>query len=105
MGQMPASIVKNSIKSLEHINQSVTLKSEQKTYTLTDIWPEDYINVYYHNNENGYDNIWMNQLHYRIVALGTSTSYIEILKPELINNNDILYITGIKLSNVKRNFE
>jgi hypothetical protein len=96
LGQMPPEIVKNAIKSLTHINTFVTLSAGQMTYTLQDIWPEDYVNVFYHSPMS--DSYWVPGLHYKLNAVGTTSCYLEILETTSFDTGDILYLTGLKLS-------
>lgn len=100
IGQMPPEIVKNAIKSLTHINTFVTLNAGQMTYTLQDIWPEDYVNVFYHSPLN--DSYWVPGLHYKLNAVGTTSCYLEILETTSFDTGDILYLTGLKLSGTGR---
>ena len=110
LSQMPNIVVRNLIKSLEPINVSISLKSGQLTYSLnrlngldkSNIWAEDYINVFHHNETNKIDSFWVQGLHYAVREVesnGQKVSYLEILKPEAFNGGDILYITGLQLSN------
>jgi hypothetical protein len=110
LSQMPPVIVKNAIKSLSHINRSVKLLQGQDNYTLQDIWPEDYLNIFCHvliENESGdeeYDICLVNGLHYSINSVGNSSCYLQLkdeLKKKLKYGTHItntLYISGIKLS-------
>lgn len=110
LSQMPNVVVRNLIKSLEPINASISLKTGQLTYSLNNlngsqrlnIWKEDYINIFHHNNTNNIDSYWVPGLHYAVREVNTNgqlISYIEILKPESFAGGDILYISGIQLSN------
>ena len=112
LSQMPAILLSHSIKSLNHINTSITLKTGQLTYSLNnlhgsqnDVWAKDYINIFYHNSTNNFDSYWVRGLHYEIREISThgqETSYLEILKPEAFSGGDIIYITGIKLSHNRK---
>lgn len=110
LSQMPNVVVRNLIKSLEPINASISLKTGQLTYSLNNlngsqrlnIWKEDYINIFHHNNTNNIDSYWVPGLHYAVREVNTNgqlISYIEILKPEAFEGGDTLYISGIQLSN------
>ena len=98
------------IKSLNHINTSIQLnKIGSKEYQLTDVYPEDYVNVFYHQyiaSSNSYaDSYWINGIHYRLKQdiSDPSKTVIEVLVDYNENGHDSLYITGLKLSN-KRSF-
>lgn len=98
IGQLPNVIVKNAIKSLNHINQSVELIEDKLTYSLNDIFEDDYINIFYHNSRTNNDNYWLRDLHYKITDLDSSTSYLEILTEDNFGTGDKLYISGLKLA-------
>jgi hypothetical protein len=105
ISQLPAQVVANTIKSLDHINSSVFLEKDKLNYRLEDIWVEDYINVFYHNKTNNYDNYWVRNIHYAIEQVGESYCTLRILNKDLsFDSGDVLYITGIKLSSIGRNF-
>jgi hypothetical protein len=110
LSQMPNIVVRNLIKSLQPINVSISLKTGQVTYSLnklnglerSNIWKEDYINIFHHSGTNKIDSYWVQDLHYTVREIesnGQKISYLEILKPELFEGGDTLYITGLQLSN------
>lgn len=109
ISQMPNVIVSNAIKSMKHINTSISLKTGQVTYSLNgldggreNIWVDDYINIFHHSNTNNIDSYWVPGMHYVVREInsdGQLISYLEIKKPELFEGGDTLYISGIKLSN------
>ena len=109
VSQMPNVIVSNAIKSMKHINTSISLKTGRLTYSLNslnggkeNIWVDDYINIFHHSNTNNIDSYWVPGLHYEVREVnsgGQLISYLEIKKPELFEGGDTLYISGIKLSN------
>ena len=107
IGQLPEDIVNKSIKSVNHINTSINLKDGKHEYKLKDIYPEDYVNVFHHkyvNNLNLYiDTYWIRGVHYEITedVLNPGEYLIEIRTEEFNTDkdDDILYITGIKISN------
>jgi hypothetical protein len=92
------------IKSLNHINAEITLEETKLTYSLKElnIYKDDYINVFYHKSANGLDSYWIPGVHYTIrdikISEGNYEGVLEILKPETINVNDKLYITGLRIS-------
>lgn len=108
VSQMPNIIISNAIKSMKHINTSISLKTGQLTYSLNslnggreDIWVDDYINIFHHDSTNNIDSYWVPGLHYEITEVsydGKPICYLRILKPEIFNGGDTLYISGIKLS-------
>ena len=102
IGQMAPQIVSNTVKSLKHINESITLIEEKTTYSLSDVWEEDYINVFHHNKENNIDSYLIRDTHYKITDVDNAC-YL-ILSNVSFHPGDILYISGIKLSN-KREFK
>jgi hypothetical protein len=99
---MAPQIVSNSVKSLKHINESITLIEEKTTYSLSDVWEEDYINIFHHNKENNIDSYLIRDTHYKITDVDNAC-YL-ILNNVSFHPGDILYISGIKLSN-KREFK
>ena len=105
ISQLPAQVVANTIKSLDHINKSIFLEKDKFDYRLEDIWVEDYINIFYHNIANNYDNYWVRNIHYTIEQIGESYCTLRILNKDLsFDSGDVLYITGIKLSGIGREF-
>lgn len=111
IGQMPAISVNNMIKSLEHINTSIQLnKQGSKEYELLDIYPEDYLTVIYHqyisNTDSYVDSYWLNGVHYEIKqsALDSKKTVLKVLTNYNQNGHDVLYLSGLKLSN-KHSFE
>jgi hypothetical protein len=104
ISQVPKIIVTNMIKSLNHINAEITLEETKLTYSLKElnIYKDDYINVFYHKSANGLDSYWIPGVHYTIrdikISEGNYEGVLEILKPETINVNDKLYITGLRIS-------
>ena len=114
ISQLPYSILQNAIKSLDHINVSISLKTGQMTYSLNNInglstiniWAADYINIFHHSNLHNSDRYWVPGIHYNvkeIMSAGQPISYLEILSKDFVDG-DVLYISGIKLSN-NRTFE
>lgn len=114
VGQLPNVILSNAIKSLDHINVSITLKTGQMTYSLNsingistiNIWAADYINIFHHSSVNKIDSYWVPGLHYNVkevISGGQPISYLEILEAgkNSFLNDDVLYISGIKLSNYR----
>ena len=112
VGQLPNVILSNAIKSLDHINVSIKLKTGQMTYSLNsinnistiNIWAADYINIFHHSSVNNIDSYWVPGLHYNVKEVmsgGQPISYLEILQKESFVNDDVLYISGIKLSNYR----
>lgn len=108
LSQMPEVAVANMIKSLSHINVAIMLKKDQMIYSLNgingieDIWEKDYINIFYHNTANNYDNYWVRDHHYSIKEMssdGGLLSYLEIADNVPFAEGDMLYISGLKLSN------
>ena len=104
ISQVPKVIVTNMIKSLNHINAEITLEETKLTYSLKEfnIYKDDYINVFYHKSANGLDSYWIPGVHYTIrdikISEGNYEGVLEVLKPETINVNDKLYITGLRIS-------
>lgn len=110
IGQLPELIVDNAIKSLNHINTSVQLELGKSEYTLNDIYPEDYINIFQHkyisNLEIYLDSYWIRGVHYDIVEDTVNPGYylLRLLTNDYNRDNikDTLYITGLKISNKRR---
>lgn len=107
LSQLPNITIANMIKSMKHINESISLKTGQLTYSLNnlngkeDIWKDDYINIFHHNSTNNLDSYWVPGLHYEVTEVsynGNPICYLRILKPEIFSGGDTLYISGIKLS-------
>ena len=104
ISQVPKVIVTNMIKSLNHINAEITLEETKLTYSLKEfnIYKDDYINVFYHKSANELDSYWIPGVHYTIrdikISEGNYEGVLEVLKPETINVNDKLYITGLRIS-------
>ncbi len=103
--QLPEIILNNVIKTLNHINTSINLKVGQVTYSLDDIYPEDYVNVFYHNQANKIDSYWVNGLHYEIKESNGSV-FLNILNEysDEIDEGDVLYLSGLRISN-KRDWD
>lgn len=101
--QLPEIILNNVIKSLNHINKAIELRVGQTTYALDDIYPEDYITVFFHDTSNGLDSYWIPGVHYEIKQVGTSV-ILNIPDVSNIDQGDLLYLTGLKISS-KRNWD
>jgi hypothetical protein len=100
--QMPHEIVSGIVKSLKHINTSITLKEGQYMYSMENIWVEDYINIFHHSNVNHYDQYWVAGLHYNLREVssgGMNVCYLELTDKAQFTGGDVIYISGIKLSN------
>jgi hypothetical protein len=102
LSQMPHEIVSGTVKSLKHINTSITLKEGQYMYSMENIWVEDYINIFHHSNVNHYDQYWVAGLHYNLREVssgGMNVCYLELTDKAQFTGGDVIYISGIKLSN------
>ena len=113
LDQMPELIVNNAIKSLAHINTSIELDSDKVEYEINDIYPEDYINVFYHkyidSTDSYMDLYWIRGVHYDIKEdISNSDKFIFKLLPNddnIINDKkDEVYISGLKIDN-RRKFD
>ena len=70
------------------------------------IWAADYINIFHHSELYNSDRYWVPGLHYNVkevMSAGQPISYLEVLSKDFVDG-DVLYISGIKLSN-NRTFE
>lgn len=103
LGQLPAMIVNNSIKSLNHINTSIELSVSKSEYVLNDIYAEDFVIAIYHDVSKQLDSYWVNGIHYRLIDTGKEV-FLRVLNMDKVETSDILYLTGLKVSN-KRIFE
>ena len=96
-GQLPEILIKNMIKSLAHINTSIELQIGTNTYSLIDIYPEDYITVIYRDITNVRDRYYIEGVDYKITQISNSV-FLEIINPDSFDTGDKLFITGIKIS-------
>ena len=111
IGQLPELIVDNAIKSLNHINTSIELDSDEVEYKINDIYPEDYITVFHHKYigsiESFVDLYWIRGVHYDIKEDASNPgNFIFKLLTNDYNRDaatESLYISGLKISN-RRNF-
>ena len=116
-GQMPPWMVKNAIKSLEHINKKIDLNLFEivngetvlkKEYELEDIYEEDYINVIHHKHnarDDSYtDCCWIDGLHYEIKRNSENKVVIVIKTDFDSNGHDSLYLSGLKIATANRIF-
>lgn len=103
IGDLPAIVVNNMVKSLNHINKSIVLEAGKDTYPLQGVYQEDYINVFYHDISNKLDSYWVNGLHYKLTTQA-GVLILRVINIDEIDSGDVLYISGIKLSN-KHNME
>ena len=108
IGQLPDVIVQNAIKSAEHINLSIALETNKFEYTLLDVYPKDYINVFHHKYvskfESYFDTCLMPNVHYEIIEdTENPGSYLFRMLTNNFNRDslDTIYITGIKIAERK----
>ena len=99
LSQMPPVILENITKSLNHINTSITIKSNTRSYALTDIYPKDYLNVFVRTTLNigteeiEFDKNLIKNEDYTISLVDGITMFE--LKNDKIDSGKI-YISGIK---------
>ena len=119
-GQMPPWMVRNAIKSLEHINTKLDLNQFEmkdgemklKTeYELDDIYEEDYVNVIHHKHNSKDDSYTdcclIDGLHYTILTNSENKVVIR-LAPEFVfdsNGHDSLYFSGLKIATANREID
>jgi hypothetical protein len=112
--QMPDPVVPNMIKSLEHINFSIDVTNENKSYDLTqlelgreEVYAEDYLNVFIrYNKEIGNESIELDKNlirdeDYEIVTVDEK-QYIKFT--DKMNLEGRVFISGIKLAGEHRNW-
>jgi hypothetical protein len=106
LGQMPPTILENMIKSLEHINFSIDVTNENKSYDLTqlgceEVYVKDYLNVFIrYNKKIGNENIELDKNlirdeDYEIVTVD-GKQYIKFTNK--MNLEGKVFISGIKLA-------
>ena len=99
LSQIPPVILENITKSLNHINTSITIKSNTRSYALTDIYPKDYLNVFVRTTLNigteeiEFDKNLIKNEDYTISLVDGITMFE--LKNDKIDSGKI-YISGIK---------
>jgi hypothetical protein len=86
------------IKSLKHINIAVELTTGDDEYPISSIWPEDYLNIFYHSDVRNSDSYWVPDLHYELHKNGTEGSVLKVKQNTDFDVGDVLYISGLKLS-------
>jgi hypothetical protein len=107
--QMPNRIVDNMIKSLEHINFSIDVTNENKSYDLTqlgreEVYEEDYLNVFIRYNKTiGNESIELDKNlirneDYEIVTMD-GKQYIKFTNK--MNLEGKVFVSGIKLAAVR----
>ena len=117
---MPPWMVRNAIKSLEHINTKLDLNQFEmkdgemklKTeYELDDIYEEDYVNVIHHKHNSKDDSYTdcclIDGLHYTILTNSENKVVIR-LAPEFVfdsNGHDSLYFSGLKIATANREID
>ena len=108
LSQMPPVILENITKSLNHINTSITIKSNTRSYALTDIYPKDYLNVFVRTTLNigteeiEFDKNLIKNEDYTINLVDGITMFE--LKNDKIDSGKI-YISGIKFDYTGRSIE
>lgn len=106
LGQMPPTILENMIKSLEHINFSIDVTNENKSYDLTqlgceEVYVKDYLNVFIRYNKTiGNESIELDKNlirdeDYEIVTVD-GKQYIKFTNK--MNLEGKVFISGIKLA-------
>ena len=106
--QMPAWIVTNTPKSLQHISYKIVYKGEDNINVSDFMREEDYVICIKRNRNNNLDRIFVRGVDFDIVnttdALGKEGSIIVLNKTESnpIEMFDELYFSGIKFSNAWR---
>ena len=106
LGQMPPTILENMIKSLEHINFSIDVTNENKSYDLTqlgceEVYVKDYLNVFIRYNKTiGNESIELDKNlirdeDYEIVTVD-GKQYIKFTNE--MNLEGKVFISGIKLA-------
>ena len=106
LGQMPPTILENMIKSLEHINFSIDVTNENKSYDLTqlgreNVYEDDYLNVFIRYNKTiGNESIELDKNlirneDYEIVTIDKKQ---HIKFTDKMNLEGRVFISGIKLN-------
>ena len=108
--QMPPIMVLNSIKSVDHISMVITYQSGTNNYSIKDYCrEEDFLIAIKRDNINQLDKFLIREIDYRIyntftednVYEDTILSLSESIIP-LLNNEDKIILTGIKIGKVGR---
>ena len=101
--QLPPSIVKNKVQSLDHINFAIQFEQGKLAYNVTDnLREEDFIVVIKRDALTQTDRMFIRDVDYRIIDLEDTSGYtgttLNILSTagNLMNDKDTLIITGIK---------
>ena len=101
--QLPPSIVKNKVQSLDHINFAIQYEQGKLAYNVTDnLREEDFVVVIKRDALNQTDRMFIRDVDYRIIDLEDTSGYtgttLNILSTagNLMNDKDTLIVTGIK---------
>lgn len=101
--QLPPSIVKNKVQSLDHINFAIQYEQGKLAYNVTDnLREEDFVVVIKRDALTQTDRMFIRDVDYRIIDLEDTSGYtgttLNILSTagNLMNDKDTLIVTGIK---------
>ena len=101
--QLPPSIVKNKVQSLDHINFAIQFEQGKLAYNVTDnLREEDFVVVIKRDALTQTDRMFIRDVDYRIIDLEDTSGYtgttLNILSTagNLMNDKDTLIVTGIK---------
>lgn len=111
--QMPPAMVANSIQSLQHISTSITYKGGTKKYSISkDCREHDFIVAIKRNVSNKMDTLLIRGVDYNIYDTFTDTeskvyedtvfALLDSSTSNLINPEDIIILTGIKIGKIGR---
>jgi hypothetical protein len=103
--QIPAWIITNTPKSMDHINWKVVYSGQEMIDVSNHMREEDFIFCIKRSKSNLLDSFYIRDIDYRILnvtdATGNEASVLEfITKPDIY---DTLYFTGMKFNTVWRN--
>lgn len=103
-GQLPAWIVTNSPKSMDHINYKVVYTGQETLDVSRFMREEDFIFCMKRSRSNSLDSFFIRDVDYRILNVSDGAQEASILefltKPEVY---DTLYFSGIKFNTAWRN--
>lgn len=109
ISQLPASIVSNSVQSLDHISTAIQFVAGTLNYDVKAfLRQEDFVVVIKRDALNGYDKMLIRNIDYSIYNLDNTEGYetttfsLTSDAASLMNNGDTLIFTGIKFGKAGR---
>lgn len=107
--QLPPSIVKNKVQSLDHINFAIKFEQGKLAYNVTEnLREEDFVVIIKRDALTQTDRMFIRDVDYRIIDLHDTSGYtgttLNILTTagNLMNEGDSLIITGVKFGKEHR---